>query len=157
MLEGRRVAVILPAYNAARTLARTVAEIDRKIVDDLILTDDASTDGTAALAQSLGLHTVVHLENRGYGANQKTCYAAALARGADIVVMLHPDYQYSPRLIGAMAAMILSGHYDAVLASRILGGGALRGGMPLWKYIGNRGLIPTALISDSPGIPSERG
>lgn len=98
MLAGSRIAVVLPAYNAARTLARTVAEIDRAIVDDLILTDDASIDATVPLSQALGLHTIVHRENRGYGANQKTCYAAALARGADIVVMLHPDYQYSPDL-----------------------------------------------------------
>jgi glycosyltransferase involved in cell wall biosynthesis len=140
VLAGARIAVVLPAYNAARTLARTVAEIDREIVDDLILTDDASIDATVPLSQSLGLHTIVHRENRGYGANQKTCYAAALARGADIVVMLHPDYQYSPRLIPAMASMIVSGHYDAVLASRILGGRARAGGMPWWKYAANRGL-----------------
>ncbi len=140
MLLGRRIAVVLPAYNAARTLVRTVEEIDRDIVDDLILTDDASGDDTVQLAQSLGLHTIKHAHNRGYGANQKTCYAAALERGADLVVMLHPDYQYSPRLIPAMASMIVSGHYDAVLGSRILSGGALAGGMPLWKYIANRGL-----------------
>lgn len=140
MLGGQRIAIVLPAYNAARTLARTIAEIDRDIADDLILTDDASADQTAALARDLGLHTIVHDRNRGYGANQKTCYAAALARGADIVVMLHPDYQYSPRLVPAMASMIISGHYDVVLGSRILGGGALAGGMPLWKYAANRGL-----------------
>jgi glycosyltransferase involved in cell wall biosynthesis len=140
VLGGQRIVVVLPAYNAARTLARTVAEIDRAVVDDLILTDDASSDGTASLSQSLGLHTIVHERNGGYGANQKTCYRAALARGADIVVMLHPDYQYSPRLIPAMVAMIVSGHYDAVLASRILGGGAMKGGMPVWKYAANRGL-----------------
>jgi glycosyltransferase involved in cell wall biosynthesis len=140
MLADQRIAVVLPAYNAARTLIRTVAEIDRTIVDDLILTDDSSVDETVALAESVGLHTIVHTENRGYGANQKTCYAAALARGADIVVMLHPDYQYSPKLVPAMASMIVSGHYDAVLASRILGGGALSGGMPVWKYAANRGL-----------------
>jgi glycosyltransferase involved in cell wall biosynthesis len=140
MLGRQRIAVILPAYNAAQTLARTVAEIDRDVVDDLILTDDASIDGTATFSQALGLHTVVHPENRGYGANQKTCYAVALARGADIVVMLHADYQYSPRLIAPMASMIASGHYDAVLASRILGGGALSGGMPLWRYVANRAL-----------------
>jgi glycosyltransferase involved in cell wall biosynthesis len=138
MLVGQRIAVVLPAYNAARTLERTVGEIDREIVDDLILTDDASTDATALLATSLGLYTIVHDRNRGYGANQKTCYAAALGRGADIVVMLHPDYQYSPRLIPAMASMIVSGHYDAVLASRIMGVGALVGGMPLWKFAANR-------------------
>lgn len=140
MLGNQRIAVVLPAYNAELTLARTVAEIDRHLVDDLILTDDSSRDKTVVLAESLGLHTIVHDKNKGYGANQKTCYAAALSRGADIVVMLHPDYQYSPKLVPAMAAMIVSGHYDAVLASRILGGGALVGGMPVWKYAANRGL-----------------
>jgi len=127
MLEHQRVTVILPAYNAAETLARTCAEIPRDIVDDVILTDDASRDDTVSIARSLGLHTIRHDRNRGYGANQKTCYAAALARNADIVVMLHPDYQYSPKLVPAMAAMLVSGHYDGVLASRILGGGALAG------------------------------
>ena len=140
MIYGLRVAVILPAYNAEKTLQRTVAEIPRDIVDDIILTDDASRDRTAILSTELGIHTLVHDRNRGYGGNQKTCYAAALGRGADIVIMLHPDYQYSPRLIGAMAGMIASGHYDCVLGSRILGGGALKGGMPLWKYIANRAL-----------------
>lgn len=140
MLAGNRVAIVLPAYNAALTLKRTVEEIPRDIVDDVILTDDASRDGTADLARAMGLHTIQHDRNRGYGGNQKTCYAAALARGADIVVMLHPDYQYTPRLIPAMAGMIASGHYDAVMASRILGNGALEGGMPLYKYVANRGL-----------------
>jgi glycosyltransferase involved in cell wall biosynthesis len=140
VFAGLRIVVALPAFNAAQTLARTIAEIDCDMVDDLILTDDASIDQTAALSRALGIHTIVHQKNLGYGANQKTCYAAALARGADIVVMLHPDYQYSPRLIPAMVSMIASGHYDAVLASRILGGGALKGGMPMWKYIANRGL-----------------
>lgn len=140
MLEGRRIAVVLPAYNAALTLERTIDDIPRDVVDDLILTDDASRDDTARLSRELGLHTIVHDRNRGYGANQKTCYRAALARGADIVIMLHPDYQYSPRLVPVMAWMIASGHYDAVMASRILGGGALSGGMPLWKYVANRGL-----------------
>ena len=138
MLAGKRVTVILPAYNAARTLERTFGEIPREIVDEVILTDDGSKDETAALSQRLGIHTLVHDRNRGYGANQKTCYAAALARGADIVVMLHPDYQYSPKLVTAMASMIASGHYDVVLGSRILGRGALVGGMPLYKYIANR-------------------
>jgi len=138
MLLGQRVVVVLPAYNAERTLERTVAEIPRDVVDDIILTDDASHDGTAALARALGLHTMRHDRNRGYGGNQKTCYAAALARGADIVVMLHPDYQYSPRLVTAMVSMIASGHYDVVLGSRILGGGARSGGMPLYKYAANR-------------------
>jgi glycosyltransferase involved in cell wall biosynthesis len=140
MLNGRRVAVILPAYNAARTLRRTHAEIPADIVDDIILTDDASRDETVKLSQELGIHTLVHEKNRGYGGNQKTCYAAALERGADIVVMLHPDYQYSPKLVTAMAAMIASDHYDVVLGSRILGTGALKGGMPLYKYIANRAL-----------------
>lgn len=140
MLAGNRVAVVLPAYNAALTLRRTVDEIPRDLVDDIILTDDASRDGTADLARSMGLFTLQHDRNRGYGGNQKTCYAAALARGADIVVMLHPDYQYTPRLIAAMASMIASGHYDAVMASRILGNGALRGGMPVYKYVANRAL-----------------
>lgn len=140
MVEGKRVVVVLPAYNAARTLARTVSEIPRDVVDDIILTDDASSDETAELARNMGLHVLSHEVNLGYGGNQKTCYAEALARGADIVVMLHPDYQYSPTLVTAMASMIASGHYDAVLASRILGGGALAGGMPLYKYIFNRAL-----------------
>jgi len=140
VLERNRVAVVLPAYNAARTLMRTYREIPMDIVDDVILTDDASADNTRELAQSLGIHTLVHPTNRGYGGNQKTCYVAALERGADIVVMLHPDYQYSPKLITAMASMIVSGHYDVVLASRILGNGALAGGMPLYKYVANRAL-----------------
>jgi glycosyltransferase involved in cell wall biosynthesis len=140
MIDGKRVAVVLPAYNAALTLLRTYREIPLDIVDDVILTDDASVDGTSEVARSLDIHTIVHPKNRGYGGNQKTCYAAALERGADIVVMLHPDYQYSPRLVTAMSSMIASGHYDVVLASRILGKGALAGGMPLYKYIANRAL-----------------
>jgi glycosyltransferase involved in cell wall biosynthesis len=138
MIAGRRIAVVLPAYNAARTLKQTCDEIPRSLVDDIILTDDASRDGTVPLARDLGLHTILHDRNRGYGGNQKTCYAAALSRGADIVIMLHPDYQYSPRLLPAMAAMLASDHYDAVLASRILGRGAIAGGMPLYKYAANR-------------------
>jgi glycosyltransferase involved in cell wall biosynthesis len=140
MLSGKKVTVVLPAYNAARTLARTVAEIPREIVDDVILTDDASRDDTLRIAGDLGLHTLRHDRNKGYGGNQKTCYRAALARGADIVIMLHPDYQYSPRLVAAMASMVASGHYDVVLGSRILGNGALAGGMPVYKYIANRAL-----------------
>jgi glycosyltransferase involved in cell wall biosynthesis len=138
MIGGKKVVVVLPAYNAARTLEMTYAEIPHDIVDSVILTDDASKDGTAELAQRMGIETLRHPENRGYGGNQKTCYAAALAQGADIVVMLHPDYQYSPTLVTAMAAMIASGHYDVVLGSRILGNGALRGGMPIYKYFANR-------------------
>src|SRR5437764_4426618 len=138
MLANMKIIVVLPAYNAAETLKQTYDEIPHDIVDEVILIDDASKDATVEMAQSLGIPTVRHDRNRGYGANQKTCYTMALARGADIVVMLHPDYQYTPRLITAMAGMIASGHYDAVLASRILGGGALKGGMPRYKYIANR-------------------
>jgi glycosyltransferase involved in cell wall biosynthesis len=140
MFQGKRVCVVLPAYNAERTLRKTEAEIDRTLVDDVILVDDASRDHTAEVARELGLHVLVHPKNRGYGGNQKTCYLEALARGADIVVMLHPDYQYSPRLLPAMVAMVGSGHFDVVLGSRILGVGALAGGMPLWKYVANRWL-----------------
>ena len=138
MLDGMKVAVVLPAYNASKTLEQTYAEIPMDVVDDVILVDDASTDETSEVAGRLGIHTVIHARNGGYGANQKTCYTIALARGADIVVMLHPDYQYTPRLLTAMAGMIASGHYDAVFASRILGGGALAGGMPRYKYVANR-------------------
>jgi glycosyltransferase involved in cell wall biosynthesis len=138
MLDGKRIAVVLPAYNAAKTLARTVEQISPAIVDEIILTDDASQDDTFELAKQLGLHAIRHDQNRGYGGNQKTCYAAALARDVDIVVMLHPDYQYSPRLLAAMASMIASEEYDVVLGSRILGKGARAGGMPLYKYVSNR-------------------
>jgi len=138
MLNAKTIAVVLPAYNAARTLRRTVDEIPKDIVDDIILTDDASSDGTAELAQELGLHTIRHDENRGYGGNQKTCYTSALSRGADVIVMLHPDYQYTPKLISAMSAMIAYEEFDLVLGSRILGNGALKGGMPLYKYVSNR-------------------
>lgn len=138
MIAGKKVAIVLPAYNAAKTLRQTYNEIPRDVVDDILLVDDASQDGTVPLAAALGIRTIRHDRNRGYGGNQKTCYAAALARGADIVVMLHPDYQYTPKLVTAMAAMIASGEFDAVLGSRILGRGALAGGMPLWKYVANR-------------------
>src|SRR3954470_14446701 len=140
MIHGKRVVVVLPAYNAAQTLERTVAELPRDVVDDILLVDDASRDDTVAVARALGLRTFVHAQNLGYGGNQKTCYREALALGADIVVMLHPDYQYSPRLLGAMAQMIASGHYDVALGSRILAQSAVAGGMPLYKYIANRGL-----------------
>ena len=140
MIENKKVCVILPAYNAARTLERTVAEIPMAVVDDIILVDDASSDCTSAIAARLGLHVVRHAANLGYGGNQKTCYRHALERGADIVVMLHPDYQYPPRLIGPMAAMLAAGPCQAVLGSRILGNGAVSGGMPLYKYIANRAL-----------------
>jgi glycosyltransferase involved in cell wall biosynthesis len=140
MLNQKRIAVVLPAYNASRTLQRTVDEIPREIVDDIILTDDASSDDTSQISIELGLATIRHDRNMGYGGNQKTCYSAALARGADVVVMLHPDYQYTPRLVSAMASMIVYGEYDCVLGSRIVGGGARRGGMPLYKYVANRAL-----------------
>jgi len=140
MLNNKKIIVILPAYNAARTLERTYSEIPMNIVDEVLLVDDASQDDTAELARRLGIHTIVHERNRGYGGNQKTCYRAALEKGADIVVMLHPDYQYTPFLITSLASMIAFGVYDVVLASRILGKGALKGGMPLYKYMANRWL-----------------
>ncbi len=138
MIHGKKLIVVMPAYNAEKTLRQTFSELPHEYVDGVILVDDASRDGTAVVARELGITTVIHSENRGYGANQKTCYREALRLGADIVVMVHPDYQYSPRLVTAMASMIVSGHYDAVLASRILGGKARKGGMPLYKYIANR-------------------
>ena len=138
MLNGKKIIVILPAYNAAKTLETTWKEIPFDFVDDVVLVDDASRDNTVEEAERLGIKTIVHVANRGYGGNQKTCYKAALELGADIVVMLHPDYQYTPRLITAMAAMIAWEEFDAVLASRILGRGALKGGMPLYKYVSNR-------------------
>lgn len=138
MLNGKKIVVVMPAYNAERTLKITYDEIPKDIVDDIILTDDNSRDGTVNLARSLGIKTFVHSENRGYGANQKTCYREALKLGADVVVMLHPDYQYPPKLITPMAALITSGMFDVVLGSRILGNKALKGGMPLYKYIANR-------------------
>ena len=138
MIEGKRVTVVLPAYNAARTLEQTIQQIDRVVADDLIVVDDASTDATREIAGRLGVHYAVHSRNRGYGANQKTCYALALATGADIVVMLHPDYQYEPRLLPALAYMVASGVYDVAIGSRILGHAAISGGMPLYKYISNR-------------------
>jgi glycosyltransferase involved in cell wall biosynthesis len=138
MIHGKKVMVVLPAYNAERTLARTVADLPKDVVDEVVLVDDASRDRTAAAAQELRLRTIVHPKNRGYGGNQKTCYAQALALGADVVVMVHPDYQYDPRLVTAMASLIASGVYDTVLGSRIIGNTALRGGMPAYKYISNR-------------------
>ena len=143
MLSGRKITVVMPAYNAAATLERTLGEIDRQVVDDIILVDDASRDDTVEVARRLGLRVLVHDRNRGYGGNQKTCYTEALRTGADVVVMLHPDYQYTPRLITAMASLIAVGEFDVVLGSRILSGGALRGGMPLYKYVANRFLTAT--------------
>jgi glycosyltransferase involved in cell wall biosynthesis len=138
MIHGKKLIVVMPAYNAEKTLRQTFEELPHEYVDEVILVDDASHDYTVTVARELGIHTIIHAENKGYGANQKTCYREALNRGADIVVMVHPDYQYSPRLVTAMASMITSGHYDVVLASRILGGTARKGGMPLYKYISNR-------------------
>jgi glycosyltransferase involved in cell wall biosynthesis len=139
MINGKRIVVVLPAYNAERTLENTVRELP-EIMDECILVDDHSRDQTAVLARRLGLTVRVHEKNLGYGGNQKTCYREALARGADVVVMLHPDYQYSPLLVTAMASMVAYGVYDLALGSRILVGGALRGGMPFYKYVANRAL-----------------
>jgi glycosyltransferase involved in cell wall biosynthesis len=138
MLLGKRIIVIMPAYHAGRTLEATWRDLPHDIVDQVVVVDDASDDDTVAVARALGLDVILHPHNMGYGANQKTCYKEALARSADIVVMVHPDYQYDPRLVTAMAGMVASGIYDMVIGSRILGSGALRGGMPIWKYFANR-------------------
>ncbi|MBC8103447.1 MAG: glycosyltransferase family 2 protein [Cytophagales bacterium] len=139
MINGKRVMVVMPAYKAALTIERTLGEVSPGIVDDFLLVDDASPDDTAVVAEKLGLPVIVHPKNRGYGGNQKTCYNEALRRGADVIIMLHPDYQYSPKLIGAMAHLVSSDEFDAVLGSRILGTtGAMAGGMPAWKYVANR-------------------
>jgi glycosyltransferase involved in cell wall biosynthesis len=138
MIAGKRVCVVMPAYNAASTLEQTVAEVPTDVVDDIVVVDDRSHDDTVAVARRLGLHVIVHPQNRGYGGNQKTCYTEALRRGAEIVVMVHPDYQYTPLLIPALASCVASGLFDAALGSRILGGGAIRGGMPIYKYVANR-------------------
>jgi glycosyltransferase involved in cell wall biosynthesis len=139
MIDGKKLVVVMPAYNAEQTLVQTYADLPHDIVDEVILVDDHSRDHTIDVARTLGIQTIIrHNQNTGYGGNQKTCYTAALESGADIVVMVHPDYQYSPKLCGAISWMIASGEYDMVLASRILGRGALQGGMPIWKYIANR-------------------
>ena len=138
MLNGKRITVVLPAYNAAKTLHQTVSELDLNVVDDVLLVDDCSADETVALAQKMGIRCFLHDKNYGYGRNQKTCYSEALKSGADVIVMLHPDYQYSPKLVSAMAAMVVSEEYDVVLGSRILGGKTRKSGMPLYKYISNR-------------------
>lgn len=138
MLFNKKIAVVLPAYNAAKTLKKTYDEIPLDIVDEILLIDDASSDETSAVAKDLGIKTFTHSKNLGYGGNQKTCYKEALAVNADIVVMLHPDYQYTPNLITSIASMVACGEFDACIASRILGKGALKGGMPLYKYISNR-------------------
>ncbi|MGA2684601.1 MAG: glycosyltransferase family 2 protein [Verrucomicrobiota bacterium] len=140
MYRGKKIIVVMPAYNAAKTLPQTYLEVrEQGIVDEIILVDDHSRDDTVAVARSLeGVRVYEHEVNKGYGGNQKTCYQLALASGADIVVMLHPDYQYTPRLLPAMASIIANGLHPCVLGSRILGGYALRGGMPWWKYVSNR-------------------
>jgi len=138
MIESKKLVVVMPAFNAEKTLRQTYEELPHGVVDETVLVDDASGDSTAGIAENLGINTIIHQDNRGYGGNQKTCYRAALSLGADIVVMVHPDYQYSPRLVTAMASMVASGHYDVVLGSRILGGQAMKGGMPLYKYMSNR-------------------
>lgn len=140
MLCGKRVVVVLPAFNAEKTLPLTMAALDRGVVDEVVLVDDASTDRTMTVALSLGLKPTRHDVNRGYGANQKTCYRKALQLGADVVIMVHPDYQYSPRLVPAMAAMVISGEYDMVLGSRILAQNAMARGMPAWRFVANRAL-----------------
>jgi glycosyltransferase involved in cell wall biosynthesis len=141
MLLGNKIVVVLPAYNAERTLEQTYREIPLDVVDEVVLVDDRSADDTLAVAKALGIrHVIQHDANRGYGGNQKTCYDTALALGAEIVVMLHPDYQYTPKLVRAMVGVLAEDVYDVVLGSRILGNGALQGGMPLYKYVANRAL-----------------
>jgi glycosyltransferase involved in cell wall biosynthesis len=138
MIHDKRVVVVMPAYNAEQTLEITYNEIPPGFIDEVILVDDASSDHTTELANRLGIHTIRHPKNRGYGGNQKTCYKEALKRGADVAIMLHPDYQYTPKLLVAMASLVAIGQYDIVLGSRIISGGTLRGGMPYYKYIANR-------------------
>lgn len=138
MINGRRIGVVLPAYNAETTLERTLAELDQEVIDEIVLVDDASTDETVPLARSLGLEPISHEVNLGYGGNQKTCYRRVLELGADIIVMVHPDYQYSPLLVPAMASMIAYGEYDLVLGSRILAQNSVARGMPRYKYVANR-------------------
>ncbi|MFN3316878.1 MAG: glycosyltransferase family 2 protein, partial [Raineya sp.] len=139
MYQGKKVVIVLPAYNAAQTLEKTYREIPFEYVDEVVLVDDHSNDNTSDVAKKLGIqHVIRHEQNRGYGGNQKTCYNTALSIGADIVIMLHPDYQYTPKLIQSMAYLIANDVYPVVLGSRILGKGALKGGMPMYKYVANR-------------------
>jgi glycosyltransferase involved in cell wall biosynthesis len=146
MINGKRITVVMPAYNAEKTLLKTYQEIPSSVVDDIILTDDASQDNTVEISKELDIYTLVHEENKGYGGNQKTCYQEAVRRGSDIVIMLHPDYQYTPKLISAMASMIAEGVFDVVIGSRILGNQAMAGGMPTYKYVANRFLTLTENI-----------
>lgn len=138
MLKGQKIVVVMPAYNAEKTLKRTYEDIPHDIVDEIVLVDDQSADHTVEIARQLNIYTIVHPRNRGYGGNQKTCYAKALELGGEIIIMLHPDYQYTPKLITAMASLIAEDTFDCVLGSRILGVGAIKGGMPRYKYISNR-------------------
>jgi glycosyltransferase involved in cell wall biosynthesis len=138
MLNGKRIVVVMPAYLAGRTLQATWRDLPHEIVDEVLVVDDSSDDDTVSVARSLNLDVILHPYNKGYGGNQKTCYNEALARRADVIVMVHPDYQYDPRMVTAMAGMVASGVYDIVIGSRMLGGGALAGGMPVWKYAANR-------------------
>ena len=157
MLLGNKIVVVLPAYTAARTLEQTYREIPLDIVDEVVLVDDGSADDTLAVAKTLGIrHVIGHDANRGYGGNQKTCYDTALRLGAEIVVMLHPDYQYTPKLVRAMASMLGEDVYDVVLGSRILGNGALQGGMPLYKYVANRALtaFENVVIGQKLSVPT---
>jgi glycosyltransferase involved in cell wall biosynthesis len=150
MIDRHKVVVVMPAYNAEKTLERTFREIPTDLVDEIVLVDDKSADQTVQVARSLGIrHVICHDQNVGYGGNQKTCYRKALSLGADIVIMLHPDYQYTPKLILPMASLVASEQFDVVLGSRILGVGALKGGMPLYKYVANRTLtlIENMLLS----------
>ena len=153
MLNGKKIIVILPAYNAENTLEKTYKDVPFDIVDSVILTDDFSSDHTVSIAKKLGVqHIIQHNENLGYGANQKSCYKKALELEADIIVMLHPDYQYNPKLIPAMCSLIANDVYKVVLGSRILGKSALKGGMPLYKYISNRVLTLVQNIFDGTKI-----
>ncbi|WP_013629687.1 glycosyltransferase family 2 protein [Rubinisphaera brasiliensis] len=138
MLNGKKVVVVLPAYKAGKTLERTYALLDKELIDEVLLVDDAGGDNTAEIARQMGITTFQHSSNLGYGANQKTCYREALRRGADVVVMVHPDYQYEPRLAVALASLVATGVYDAAIGSRMLTGTALKGGMPLYKFIANK-------------------
>lgn len=150
LINGKTIAVVMPAYNAEKTIETTYKEVPRNYIDYVVLVDDASSDQTSVLAHKLGIDTLVHTHNQGYGGNQKTCYQYALNLEADVVVMLHPDYQYTPRLLVSLASMVAFGQYDLVLGSRILVGGALKGGMPLYKYIFNRVLtVVQNLLMDS--------
>ncbi len=140
MFADKKIIVVMPAYNAEKTLEKTYAEIPKGIVDEVLLVDDKSRDSTVLKARELGIATYIHEVNKGYGGNQKTCYREALRKGADVVIMLHPDYQYPPKLIPTLAGLLTSGMFDAALGSRVLGGMALKGGMPLYKYVSNRAL-----------------